>query len=88
MSFRPFLNFGSGISFTRLTWQVGTMSRSSTLRPGNIALASDLCRFGHSCTEYSMPQTVVVTGISIAVQAEGPTHLLSGKVRVTSYEGT
>ena len=52
--------------FTRFTWHVGMMSRSSTSRPGNIASASDLCRFGHVCTEYSIPQTVVVTGSSIA----------------------
>jgi hypothetical protein len=35
-----------------------------------MASASFLCRFGHSCTEYSMPQTVVVTGMSMALRNE------------------
>ena len=35
-----------------------------------MASASVLCRFGHSCTEYSMPQTVVVTGMSMALRNE------------------
>ena len=38
------------------------------MRPGNMASASFLCRFGHSCTEYSMPQTVVVTGMSMSLR--------------------
>ena len=56
--------------YTRVTWQVGMMRRPSTLRPGNMASASVLCRFGHSCTEYSMPQTVVVTGMSMSLRNE------------------
>ena len=40
------------------------------MRPGNMASASVLCRFGHSCTEYSMPQTVVVTGMSMSLRNE------------------
>ena len=35
-----------------------------------MASASVLCRFGHSCTEYSMPQTVVVTGMSMSLRNE------------------